>query len=92
MNKQDLVAAVAKRLGLTKAKANEIAELFFAPTGDHRLRAQARREGRHQRVWELRGPEAGRARVARPAHRQGLSIKASMRAGIPGQHGPCGIR
>ncbi len=33
MNKQELVAAVAKQLGLTKAKANEIAELFFAPTG-----------------------------------------------------------
>lgn len=33
MNKQELVATVAKRLGLTKAKATEIAELFFAPTG-----------------------------------------------------------
>ncbi|MBA3445973.1 MAG: HU family DNA-binding protein [Gemmatimonadales bacterium] len=33
MNKQELVAAVAKRLGLTKAKANEIADLFFAPAG-----------------------------------------------------------
>ena len=33
MNKQELVAAVAKRLGLTKAKANEITELFFAPAG-----------------------------------------------------------
>ena len=33
MNKQELVAVVAKRFGLTKAKANEIAELFFAPSG-----------------------------------------------------------
>jgi DNA-binding protein HU-beta len=33
VNKQDLVAVVAKRLGLSKAKANEITELFFAPTG-----------------------------------------------------------
>lgn len=33
MNKQDLVDAVAKRLGLTKAKAAEITELFFAETG-----------------------------------------------------------
>jgi DNA-binding protein HU-beta len=33
VNKQELVAAVAKRLGLTRAKASEIAELFFAPTG-----------------------------------------------------------
>jgi DNA-binding protein HU-beta len=33
VNKQQLVNAVAKRLGLTKAKAYEIAELFFASSG-----------------------------------------------------------
>jgi DNA-binding protein HU-beta len=33
VNKQELVAAVAKQLGLTKAKAGEIAELFFSPGG-----------------------------------------------------------
>ena len=33
MNKQDLVTAVAKQLGLTKARATEIAELFFSPSG-----------------------------------------------------------
>lgn len=33
MNKQQLVDAVAKRLGLTKAKAGEIAELFFSSSG-----------------------------------------------------------
>ena len=33
MNKRELVAMVAKRFGLTKARANEIADLFFAPTG-----------------------------------------------------------
>jgi DNA-binding protein HU-beta len=33
VNKQELVDAVAKRLGLTKAKAAEIAELFFAGNG-----------------------------------------------------------
>jgi DNA-binding protein HU-beta len=33
VNKQGLVDAVAKRLGLTKAKASEIADLFFASTG-----------------------------------------------------------
>ena len=33
MNKQELIDSVAKRLGLTKAKAHEIAELFFASTG-----------------------------------------------------------
>ena len=33
MNKQDLVTAVAKQLKLSKAKAAEIAELFFSPSG-----------------------------------------------------------
>ena len=33
MNKQELVASVAQRLGLTKAKAHEITELFFASNG-----------------------------------------------------------
>jgi DNA-binding protein HU-beta len=33
VNKQDLVDAVAKRLGITKAKAAEITELFFAENG-----------------------------------------------------------
>ena len=33
MNKQDLVTAVAKQLKLSRAKAAEIAELFFSPSG-----------------------------------------------------------
>jgi DNA-binding protein HU-beta len=33
VNKQDLVTAVAKQLGLSKAKAAEITELFFSPSG-----------------------------------------------------------
>jgi DNA-binding protein HU-beta len=33
VNKQDLVTAVAKQLGLTKARAAEIAEFFFSPSG-----------------------------------------------------------
>lgn len=33
MNKQELVDAVAERLGLTKARAYEITELFFASNG-----------------------------------------------------------
>jgi DNA-binding protein HU-beta len=33
VNKQELVAAAAKRLGLTKARAGEIAEVFFSPSG-----------------------------------------------------------
>jgi nucleoid DNA-binding protein len=46
VNKGELVAAVAKRLGLTKAKAIEITELFFADRC-HRLRAQAGRKSLH---------------------------------------------
>jgi DNA-binding protein HU-beta len=33
VNKQDLVAAVAKQLGITKGKAAEIAEVIFSPGG-----------------------------------------------------------
>jgi len=44
VNKQELVAAVAKQLGLTKARASEIAELFFAPTGV--IAAELRRGGK----------------------------------------------
>ncbi len=33
MNKQELIGAVAKRLDVTRARAAEITELFFAPDG-----------------------------------------------------------
>lgn len=78
MNKQDLVAAVAKQLGLTKARANEIAELFFAPTGV--IASELRRggkvaisgfgsfEARKRAAREWRDPRTGKA----------VNIKASM--------------
>lgn len=78
MNKQDLVAAVAKQLGLTKAKANEIAELFFAPTGV--IASELRRggkvaisgfgsfEARKRAAREWRDPRTGKA----------VNIKASL--------------
>ena len=71
MNKQELVAAVAKQLGLTKAKANEIAELFFAPTGV--IASELRRggkvaisgfgsfEARQRAAREWRDPRTGKA-------------------------------
>jgi len=71
VNKQELVAAVAKQLGLTKAKANEIAELFFAPTGV--IASQLRRgekvvisgfgsfEARKRAAREWRDPRTGKA-------------------------------
>jgi DNA-binding protein HU-beta len=78
VNKQELVAAVAKQLGLTKAKANEIAELFFAPTGV--IASELRRggkvaitgfgsfEARKRAAREWRDPRTGKA----------VNIKASM--------------
>lgn len=78
MNKQELVAAVAKQLGLTRARANEIAELFFAPTGV--IASELRRggkvaisgfgsfEARKRAAREWRDPRTGKA----------VNIKASM--------------
>ncbi|MEP7226596.1 MAG: HU family DNA-binding protein [Gemmatimonadales bacterium] len=78
MNKQELVAAVAKQLGLTKAKADEIAELFFAPAGI--IASELKRggkvaisgfgsfEARKRAAREWRDPRTGKA----------VNIKASM--------------
>lgn len=78
MNKQELVTAVAKRLGLTKARANEVAELFFAPTGV--IASELRRggkvaisgfgsfEARKRAAREWRDPRTGKA----------VNIKASV--------------
>lgn len=78
MNKQGLVAAVARQLGLTKAKASEIAELFFAPTGV--IASELRKggkvaisgfgtfEARKRAAREWRDPRTGKA----------VNIKASM--------------
>jgi DNA-binding protein HU-beta len=77
VNKQQLVAAVARRLGLTKAKATEIAELFFGSSGI--IATELKRGGkvgitgfgsfetRKRAAREWRDPRTGKAR----------SIKAS---------------
>jgi DNA-binding protein HU-beta len=44
VNKLELVDVVAKRLGITKARAGEITELFFAETGV--IAAELRRGGK----------------------------------------------
>jgi DNA-binding protein HU-beta len=44
VNKQEVVTAVAKRLGVTKAKAAEILELFFGSSGF--IASELRRGGR----------------------------------------------
>ncbi|MGI8818527.1 MAG: HU family DNA-binding protein [Gemmatimonadales bacterium] len=78
MNKQELVAAVARQLGLTKAKASEIAELFFAPTG---LIASELRKGGKVAISGFGSFEA-RKRAARewrdPRTGKAVHIKASV--------------
>ena len=71
MNKQDLVTAVAKQLGVSKAKAAQIAELFFSPSGI--LASELKRGGkvgisgfgtfetRRRAAREFRDPRTGRS-------------------------------
>ncbi len=89
MNKQELVAAVAKRLGVTKARAAEITELFFAPNG--LIASELRRgakvaiagfgsfEGRTRAAREGRDPRSGAVRSIKastvPAFRAGKALK-----------------
>ena len=89
MNKQELVAAVAKRLGVTKARAAEITELFFAPAG--LIASELRRgakvaisgfgtfEVRERAGREGRDPRSGEARTIKastiPAFRAGKVLK-----------------
>jgi len=89
VNKQELVTAVAKRLGVTKARAAEITELFFAPSG--LIASELRRgakvaiagfgsfEGRERAAREGRDPRSGAARTIKastvPAFRAGKALK-----------------
>lgn len=78
MNKQELVGAVAKRLEVTRARAGEITELFFATDGV--IASELRRGGkvaisgfgnfelRRRAGREGRNPRTGKA----------INIKASM--------------
>lgn len=77
MNKQELIAAAAKRLGVTKAKAAQVTELFFGPAGI--IATELKRGGkiavsgfgsfetRKRAAREWRDPRTGKA----------LNIKAS---------------
>lgn len=78
MNKQDLIGAVARRLDVTRARAAEITELFFAADGV--IASELRRGGkvaisgfgnfeiRKRAAREGRNPRTGKA----------IHIKASM--------------
>ena len=78
MNKQELVGAVIKRLGVTRARAGEIADLFFAPDGI--IASELKRGGK----VAISG--FGNFEIRRRAGRQGrnprtgkaITIKASM--------------
>jgi DNA-binding protein HU-beta len=78
VNKQDLITALAKQLGLKKAKAAEIADRLFSPTGI--IASELRRGGkvaisgfgsfeiRKRAAREWRDPRTGKS----------SDIKASM--------------
>jgi len=78
VNKQDLVAVLAQQLGLKKAKAAEVADRLFSPTGI--IASELKRGGkvaisgfgsfelRERVAREWRDPRTGKSR----------SIKASM--------------
>jgi DNA-binding protein HU-beta len=77
VNKQELIAAAAKRLGVTKAKAAQVTELFFGSAGI--IASELKRGGkiaisgfgsfetRKRAAREWRDPRTGKA----------LNIKAS---------------
>jgi DNA-binding protein HU-beta len=89
VNKQHLVAAVAKRLAVTRARAAEITELFFAPDG--LIATELRRGGkvgisgfgnfelRKRAAREGRNPRTGKAINIKastiPAFRAGKALK-----------------
>ncbi len=89
MNKPELVNAVAKRLDVTKARANEITELFFAPGGI--IASELRRGGkvaisgfgnfetRRRAARQGRDPRSGKAINIKastiPAFRAGKALK-----------------
>jgi DNA-binding protein HU-beta len=89
VNKRELVATVAKRLGLTKAKANEITELFFAPNGV--IASELKRGGkvaisgfgsfqaRKRAAREWRDPRTGKAVTIRASLLPGFRASQALR-------------
>ena len=89
MNKQELIGAVAKRLGVTRARAAEITELFFAADGviatELKRGAKVAISGfgsfelRRRAPREGRNPRTGKAMSIRgslsPAFRAGRALK-----------------
>ena len=92
MNKQDLVAALADQLGLKKAKAAEIADRLFSPTGI--IAAELKRggkvaisgfgsfEARKRAARDWRDPRTGKATTIKaavvPAFRASKALRELM--------------
>ncbi len=92
MNKHALVAVIAKRLGTTKAKAVEIADMFFAPAGI--IASELKRGGkvsisgfgnfelRRREAREGTNPRTGKAITIRasivPTFRAGKALRDSV--------------
>jgi DNA-binding protein HU-beta len=92
VNKQELVGAVVKRLGVTRARAAEITDLFFAPDGV--IASELKRGGKvaisgfgifevRRRAARIgRNPRTGKAITIRasmmPAFRTGRALKDSV--------------
>ena len=78
MNRQDMINAVAKKLGRSKSAAAEIVDLFFAADG--LIAGELRRGGRVQISgfgnFETRKRAARKGR--NPATNEVISIKASV--------------
>ena len=89
MNKQDLIGALAKRLGVTRARAAQITEHFFSPDGV--IATELRKGGkvaisgfgnfeiRKRAAREGRNPRTGKALTIKastiPAFRAGKVLK-----------------
>jgi DNA-binding protein HU-beta len=100
VNKQELVAVVAKRLGLTRAKANEITELFFAPTGI--IASELKRggkvaisgfgsfEGRKRAAREWRDPRTGKSVNIKASVMPAFRVSRALRDLVSGRTGKTG--
>ena len=78
MNRQDIISAVAKKLGKSRSAATEVVDLFFAQDG--LIAGELRRGGRVQisgfGSFETRKRAARKGR--NPATNETISIKASV--------------
>ena len=68
MNKQEIVNAVAKRLGVTRARAAEITDLFFSQGGKIAISGFGHFELRRRAARAVKNPRTGAS----------LALKASI--------------